>query len=99
MQKSISIYRNAHYIQKSISIYRNAHYVQKSIYCSANLKQWHQAYHFFRRSVHCFVNGIECQMNAQFHEALDHYTEAYNYTVKANSVPVTVSFSIPFRSS
>ena len=55
------------------------------------LKQWHQAYHFFRRSVHCFVNGLECQRNAQFPEALDHYTEAYNYTVKANTVPVTAS--------
>ena len=55
------------------------------------LKQWHQAYHFFRRSVHCFVNGLDRQMNAQFLEALDHYTEAYNYTVKANNVPVTVS--------
>ena len=56
------------------------------------LKEWHQAYHFFRRSVHCFVNGLDLQLNAQFPEALDLYTEAYHYTMKANSVPVTVSY-------
>ena len=56
------------------------------------LRQWHQVYHLFRRSVHCFVNGLEAQFSSRFCEALDLYTEAYNYTQKGAEVPVSVRF-------
>ena len=55
------------------------------------LRKWHQVYHLFRRSVHCFVNALEAQTERKFNEALDLYTEAYHYTQKAAAVPVLVS--------
>lgn len=54
------------------------------------LRQWHQAYHLFRRSVHCLVNGLEAHMENKVNKALDLYTEAFNYTNKAAAVPVSV---------
>lgn len=58
---------------------------------AATLRQWHQAYHLFRRSVHCFVSALEAQLLNKYDEALDLYTEAFNYTMKANEVSVAVS--------
>ena len=55
------------------------------------LRQWHQAYHCFRRSVYCFIQGLEAFLASKNQEALDLFTEAYHYTSKALSVPVAVS--------
>ena len=55
------------------------------------LRKWHQAYHFFRRSVHCFINGLEAQTERKFNESLDLYTEAFWFTQKAAAVQVSVS--------
>ncbi len=57
---------------------------------AAALRQWHQAYHFFRRSVHCFVAGLQAHMESRSNEALDWFTECFNYTNKATSLPVSV---------
>ena len=55
------------------------------------LRQWHQAYHCFRRSVHCFVEGLEAMRSSKFQESLDLLTESYHFTLKASEVPVSVS--------
>ena len=55
------------------------------------LRQWHQAYHCFRRSVHCFVEGLEADRSSKFQESLDLLTESYHFTLKASEVPVSVS--------
>lgn len=57
---------------------------------AAALRHWHQAYHFFRRSVHCFIHGLKSHMDNKHSQALDLYTEAFNYTTKAAAVPVSV---------
>jgi len=63
---------------------------------AVTLRQWHQAYHLFRRSVHCFVGGLEAQLSRKCEEALDLYTAAYNFTVKGAEVPVNVSQVVVF---
>ena len=46
------------------------------------LRDWHQLYHWFRRSVHCFVNGLEAFLLHKFDRSLDLLTEACLYTTK-----------------
>ena len=58
---------------------------------AAVLRQWHQAYHLFRRSAHCFVNALDALNNRKFFEALDLFTEAYNYSQKVSKVPIQAS--------
>ena len=64
-----------------------------------SLRLWHQAYHFFRRSVHCLVEGLDIMENKKYHEALDLFTESYNFTIKANEIPVSVSSYLAFSFS
>ena len=59
---------------------------------AASLRQWHQVYHLFRRSVHCFISGLEAQMATKYNQALELYTEAHNFTTFGASISVSVSF-------
>ena len=61
-----------------------------------SLRLWHQAYHFFRRSVHCLVEGLDIMENKKYHEALDLFTESYNFTIKASEIPVSVRTYLAF---
>ena len=76
----------------SILTHRRAKYKEQA----SLLRKWHQVYHLFRRSVHCFINALEAQWDKKFKEALDLYTEAYHFTQKAAAVPVSVNFSLLF---
>ncbi len=55
------------------------------------LREWHQIYHWFRRSAHCFVNGMEAFHVHKFDRALDLFTEAYQYTIRVQDTRPGVS--------
>jgi len=45
------------------------------------VRHWHQAYHYFRRCVHYFVEGVESFMVGKFRESLDQLSQAYRFNV------------------
>ncbi len=81
---TITAFRNA---AESHLVQRRKSHPQEA----ASLRQWHQAYHLFRRSAHCFVAGLDAHSQQKVHEAVDLFTEAYNYSQKVAEVPVAVS--------
>ena len=46
------------------------------------VRHWHQVYHFFRRGVHFFVEGVEAWLKHKFQQSLDHFTEAYRFNLQ-----------------
>ena len=82
--EKLNFYRSA---AESILMQRR----QKDTEHAESLKHWHQAYHSFRRSVHCFIEGLETMQSMKYQEALDLFTDSYHYTIKASEIPVTVS--------
>ena len=49
--------------------------------------------------MHCLVEGLDIMENKKYHEALDLFTESYNFTIKANEIPVSVSTYLAFSFS
>ena len=57
------------------------------------LKDWHQAYHNFRVSAHCFVSGVEEFIAKDFEEALDHMAISYHLNIRIAENPPAVRLS------
>ncbi len=55
-----------------------------------DLKNWHQAYHNFRLSAHCFVKGTEAFAHDKFDEAVEFLTVAYALNTKIQENPPIV---------
>ena len=46
------------------------------------LRDWHQVYHWFRRSVHFFMTGLGNYLQHKFEESLDQFTATFRFTQK-----------------
>ena len=55
---------------------------------ASTLRQWHQAYHSFRVSANCFVDGVNAYLDQKYEESLDLFIMAYNISYKiSNQLP------------
>lgn len=54
------------------------------------LREWHQAYHLFRVSAHCYVMGVDNFLIQKFECSLDLFIIAYNVSVKIMESPPKV---------
>jgi hypothetical protein len=57
------------------------------------LRNWHQAYHSFRVSAQCFVQGVEYLNQAKSEEALDMFFTSYTMSVKIVENPPAVGIT------
>ena len=64
---------------------------QKDPQYAASLKQWHKDYQSFRKSVHCFIEGIETMHSRKYQVALGLFLDSYHYSQIATESPATVS--------
>lgn len=55
------------------------------------LKRWHQAYHMFRLSAHCFVRGAELLTAEKNEDSLEFLTSAYSLSIRIINGPPMVS--------